>query len=134
VANEANEADKAIVANKANDSDNEANGVLDNQLTELEKLDAANEAIVSNKAGEAGANDATDNNKANEAEANKATDEADESNKDVEKVSKITMHLCCCWQPFSLTKYCAIFLKDEGYFCPIANNNQLGGGAMRFNR
>ena len=40
------------------------------------------------------------------------------------------MHLCCCWQPFSLTKYCAIFSKDKGYLCPIANNNQLGGGAV----
>jgi hypothetical protein len=44
-----------------------------------------------------------------------------------EKVSEITVHICCCWQPFSLTKYCAFFLKDKGYFCPIANNNQLGG-------
>jgi hypothetical protein len=80
-------ANEAIVANEANDSDNEADGVLDNQLAELEK-------------------------------------------KDVEKVSKITVHLCCCWRPFSLTKYCAIFSKDKGYFCPIANNNQLGGGAI----
>jgi hypothetical protein len=40
------------------------------------------------------------------------------------------VHLCCCWQPFSLTKYCAIFSKDKGCFCPIANNNQLGGGAI----
>jgi hypothetical protein len=52
----------------------------------------------------------------------------------IEKISKITMHLCCCWQPLSLTKYCAIFSKDKGYFCPIANKNQLGGGAMGFNR
>jgi hypothetical protein len=44
-------ANEAIVANKADDSNNEADGVLDNQLAELEK-------------------------------------------KDVEKVSKITMHLC----------------------------------------
>jgi hypothetical protein len=51
----------------------------------------------------------------------------------VEKVSEITMHLCCCWQPYSLTKYCAFFSKDKGYFCPIANNNQLGGRAMEFN-
>jgi hypothetical protein len=41
----------------------------------------------------------------------------------VEKVSEIIVHLCCCWGPFSLTKYCAIFLKDKGYFCPFANNN-----------
>ena len=44
----------------------------------------------------------------------------------VEKVSEITMHICCCWRPFSLAKYCAIFSNDKGYFCPIANNNQLG--------
>ena len=30
--------------------------------------------------------------------------EADDANEDVEKVSKTTVHLCCCWQPFSLTK------------------------------
>jgi hypothetical protein len=36
---------QASVANKADDSDDEANGVLDNQLAELEKLDEANEAI-----------------------------------------------------------------------------------------
>ena len=42
-------ANEAIVANEAADSDDEANGVLDNQLAELEKLDAANKAIVSNK-------------------------------------------------------------------------------------
>ena len=31
-------------------------------------------------------------------------------------------------RPFSLIKYCAIFLKDKGYFCPIASNNQFGIG------
>ena len=62
-----------------------------------------------------------------EAEAYEANDaEADEA----DEVSKITVHLCCCWQPFSLTKYCAIFSKDKGYLCPIANNNQLGGRAL----
>ena len=80
-------ANEAIVANKADDSDDEADGVLDNQLAELEK-------------------------------------------KNVEKISKITVHLCCCWRPFSLTKYCAIFSNDKGYFCPIANINQLGGRAI----
>jgi len=75
------------VANEADNSDDEAEGVIDNHLAELIK-------------------------------------------KNVEKVSKITVHLCCCWRPFSLTKYCAIFSKDMGYFCPIANNNQLGGGAI----
>ena len=78
---------------------------------------------MADKPGDA---DEAEANEANEAEA----DEADEANEDVEKVSKITVHLCCCWQPFSLTKYCAIFSKDKGYLCPIANNNQLGGGAI----
>ena len=45
--------DESIVINEANDSYNVADGVLDNQLAELEKLDAANEAIVSNEAGQA---------------------------------------------------------------------------------
>jgi hypothetical protein len=40
------------VSVEAINSDDEADGVLDNQLTELEKPDAANEAIVSNDAGE----------------------------------------------------------------------------------
>ncbi len=93
----------------------------------------AADANVANRANEASladeADDTVELTKANKAEANEAADEADEVNKDVEKVSKITVHLCCCWQPFFLTKYCAIFLKDKGYLCPIANNNQLGGGA-----
>ena len=69
-----NAANEAIAANEANETDNEAHGVLDNQLAELEKLDAANEASASNRAGEADANNATEGNKANE---------------DIEKVSKI---------------------------------------------
>ena len=48
----------------------------------------------------------------------------------VDKVNEVTVHICCCWRQFSLTKCCAIFLKDKGYFCPIANNNQLGGKAI----
>ena len=51
-ADETNEAIGASVSVERIDSDDEANGVLDNQLTELEKLDVANEAIVSNEAGE----------------------------------------------------------------------------------
>jgi hypothetical protein len=51
-ADETNEAIGAGVSVERIDSDDEANGVLDNQLTELEKLDVANEAIVSNEAGE----------------------------------------------------------------------------------
>ncbi len=50
-ANKTNEAIRAGVSVKAVDSDKK-DGVLDNQLAELEKLDAANEAIVSNEAGE----------------------------------------------------------------------------------
>jgi hypothetical protein len=60
-ADETNEAIGAGVSVKAIDSDNE-DGLLDNQLAELEKLDAANEANVSNVVIEA--------NKASLAEAN----------------------------------------------------------------
>ena len=31
----------------------------------------------------------------------------------VEKVSEITVHICCCWRQFSLTKYCAILSNDK---------------------
>ena len=52
-AGETNETIGVGVSVEAVNSDNEADGVLDNQLTELEKPDAANEApIVSNNAGE----------------------------------------------------------------------------------
>jgi hypothetical protein len=86
--------DKAIVINKADDSYNEANEVLDNQLAELEKLDAANEAIVSNEAGEADAVDKSNEailidaankaivaNKANESNEAILIDEANKANK-----------------------------------------------------
>jgi hypothetical protein len=85
---------EAIVINEADDSYNEANGVLDNQLAELEKLDAANEAIVSNEAGEAdavdksgkailidAANKAIVANKANESDEAILIDEANKANK-----------------------------------------------------
>ncbi len=93
----------------------------------------------------ADATDATDATDAAEADEADLADETDDELNElvvaknlhvdkVEKISKITVHLCYCWRPFSLTKSCAIFLKDKGYFCPIANNNQLGGRAMGFNR
>ena len=91
--------------------------------------DAAADAADATDAAEAGEADLAEANEAAD-EADAEADEADEANEDVEKVSKITVHLCCCWQPFSLTKYCAIFSKDKGYLCPIANNNQLGGRAI----
>ncbi len=101
--------------------------------TETTKADKAD---VTDKPGNA---DEAKADEANEAEVGEADDEADGvldnqlaelEKKDVEKVSKITVHLCCCWRPFSLTKYCAIFSKHKGYCCPIANNNQLGGRAI----
>jgi hypothetical protein len=127
----ANEADSA---NEAADAAETTEATVSNKAGEDDAVesDAANEADSADKAA-----DAAETIKANEAEANKAADEADakadeadEANEDVEKVSKITVHLCCCWQPFSLTKYCAIFSKDKEYLCPIANHNQLGGGAI----
>ncbi len=136
-------------------------GVLDNQLAELEKLDTANKAIVSNKAGELSDLAVTNDNELMVARSgeldefievdeavqlnelvvtNKAVDELNELvvakglfANNIEKISEITVHLCYCWRPLSFTKYCAIFSKDKGYFCPIANNNQLGGGAIEFN-
>jgi hypothetical protein len=44
---------------------------------------------------------------------------------DAEKLSRITVHLCCCWQPFSLTKYSAIFTEVKGYF-GIFDNELVG--------
>jgi hypothetical protein len=66
---EANDA-TANKTNEAIDSDNE-DGVLDNQLAELEKLDAANEAVVSDVAIEA--------NAANEAHMANEADKADDA-------------------------------------------------------
>ena len=85
---------------------------------------AEGQFAAENQFAKADANDATKDNKANNAEANEAIDEADEANL-VRKVNEIIVHHCCCWRPFSLTKYCAIFSKDKEYFCPNANNNQL---------
>jgi hypothetical protein len=44
-------------------------------------------------------------------------------------IDSVIVYFLFGWRPFSLTKYCAIFSKDEGYFCPIADNNQLGIGS-----
>jgi hypothetical protein len=146
-ANEADEANKAIatdatnVTNKADLANEVADANVANRANEASLADEADDAVEPDAANEADsadeAADAAEITKANKAEANEAADEADaeadeadKANEDVEKVSKITVHLCCCWQPFSLTKYCAIFSKDKGYLCPIANNNQLGGGAI----
>jgi hypothetical protein len=137
----ANEAIESDAANEADSADEAADAAETTEAIVSNKAEEADDAIESDAANEADsadkATDAAEETKANEAEANKAADEADakadeadEANEDVEKVSKITVHLCCCWQPFSLTKYCAIFSKDKGYLCPIANNNQLGGGAI----
>jgi demethoxyubiquinone hydroxylase (CLK1/Coq7/Cat5 family) len=40
-----NASNEAIVTNEANEAKDEAHGMLDNQLAELEKLDVANENI-----------------------------------------------------------------------------------------
>jgi colicin import membrane protein len=60
-ADETDEAIGASVSVEVINSDNE-DEVLDNQLTELEKLDAANKAIVSNEAGELSELTVIDNN------------------------------------------------------------------------
>jgi hypothetical protein len=60
-ANKTNEAIKAGVSVEAINSD-DGDEVLDNQLAELKKLDAANKAIVSNEAGELSELVVTDDN------------------------------------------------------------------------
>jgi hypothetical protein len=76
-ADKTDEAIRAGVSAKAIDSDNE-DGVLDNQLAELEKLDAANEAVVSNVAIEAHA--------ADEAHMANEADKADDAIKTIKAV------------------------------------------------
>ncbi len=44
-------------------------------------------------------------------------------------INSVIVYFSFGWRPFSLTKYCAIFSKDKGYFCPITNNNQFGIGS-----
>jgi hypothetical protein len=44
-------------------------------------------------------------------------------------IDSVIVYFSFGWRPFSLTKYCAIFSKEKGYFCPITNNNQLGIGS-----
>ncbi len=44
----------------------------------------------------------------------------------VDKVSENTIHLCCCWPPFSLTKYSAIIAEVKRYFRNNGRDNQLG--------
>ena len=53
-----------------------------------------------------------------------AADKLPTDNKHI--INSVLVYFLFGWRPFSLTKYCAIFLKDKGYFCPIANNNQFG--------
>jgi len=117
-ASETTEADQADVANKpgdadeakangankakANEADDEANGVLDNQLAELEKLDAPNKAIVSNKAGK------TDVvNKSDEAILIDAAD------KSLANGIAIILY--------------SVFAEDKGYIGMTISNNQLVG-------
>jgi hypothetical protein len=124
-ANETNEADEADLADEATDA---------TETTEADEADVANKP---DDADEAEANEA-DKAEANEADnaivadeivtANDAT--ADKLPIDNEHViDSVIVYFSFGWQPFSLTKYCAIISKDKGYFCPIANNNQFGIGS-----
>ena len=82
--------------------------------------DAANKAIISDEANEASL--------VNEAVEKVST--ADKLPIDNEHViDSIIVYFLFEWRPFSLTKYCAIFSKDKGYFCPTENNNQFGIGS-----
>ncbi len=130
-ANFAKEANKATDASGANEAD-----VIDKpgktEAHEADELTSRGNKAKANEAGELSELAVTNNEAVDELDELVVEESLHADN--VEKVSKITVHLYCCWRPFSLTKCCAIFSKDKGYFCPIANNNQLGGGSMGFNR
>jgi hypothetical protein len=40
------------------------------------------------------------------------------------------MHLCCCWQTFSLKKYCEIVSKDRDIFVQSQITINLGAGPL----
>jgi hypothetical protein len=94
----ADEAAKAIVANEVSKI------IVADKANVIDAIVAANEVIVTNTA-----NWANKANKASFVEANKLL--ANDS---------IAIVL------FSLTKYCEVFAKDEGYFGMTISNNQRG--------
>jgi hypothetical protein len=147
VADEADEADKADakagLANEANHA-TEANGaneadVVDKtaDVTEANEVDEADAVNIPDEADKAEANE-SDQAEANE--TNKAivgdeivmanyaaADKLPINNEHV--IDSVIVYFLFGWQPFSLTKYCAIFSKEKGHFCPTANNNQFGIGS-----
>ena len=105
----ADEADEAYEANETNEAD------------KADLADEATNATETTKADEADVADEIVT--ANDAAANKLPID----NEHV--IDSIIIYFLFGWRPFSLTKYCAIFLKDKGYFCPITHNNQFGIGS-----
>ncbi len=95
VANNANKAGNANVAGKANVS------FVANKANVIDVIVAADKAIVTTTA-----NLATEANKASFAEAKESL------------ANSIAIVL------YSLTKYCEVFVKDEGYFGMTISNNQ----------
>ncbi len=97
VANNTDKAGNASVAGKANES------FVANEVNVIDVIVAANEAIVTDTA-----NLTTKASKASFAEANELL------------ANSISIVL------YSLTKYCEVFAKDEGYFGMTISNNQHG--------
>ncbi len=95
MANNADKAGNASVASKANGS------FVANEANVIDGIVAAHEAIVTNTA-----NLAIKANKASFAEAKESV------------ANSIAIVL------YSLTKYCEVFAKDEGYFGMTISNNQ----------
>ena len=115
---EANEANKADVADKpakadeaeADEAANEADAKADEadaKVDEADEVIAVNEAILDDAANEAIVSD-----EANEASFAKANESL---------ANGIAIVL------YSLTRYCEVFAKDEGYFGMKISNNQLVG-------
>ena len=131
MANEANHATEANGANEADAVDKTAD------VTEADEVDEADAVNIPDEADEAKANE-SDQAKANETNkaivGNKidtanyaAADKLSINNEHV--IDSVIVNFLFGWQPFSLTKYCAIFLKEKGYFCPTTKNNQFGIGS-----
>jgi len=118
VANEANEADKAIVANEADDSDDDADRA---------NVGAADKAIV--------IDENIETNKASVADKNGTTNKADKFSLDG---SSVIIYFIVIYFSFellilySLTKYSAIFAEVKGYFGITTPNNQIGPMSLCF--
>ena len=123
-------ADKPVEAVKA-----EAYKANDAEADEADKAildNAANEAIVANEATDSDyeANDAVESNAANDAnladEAADATETSKANKADVANYAIVADNVDGAAVLYSLTKYSAIFAEVKGYFGITASDNQLG--------